>query len=358
MSTESAFIDQPGAVRPQELPHPERLQAYLHKEMGLSDAEVLQFPGGYSNITFLIRGEGKEFILRKPPQGANIKSAHDMGREFQVLTLLKPLLGDVPTPLAYCDDETVIGSPFYLMERVKGVILRNRIPKGLDPEPATFRKIGESAVDRLAALHNLDIEATGLIRMGKPEGYVQRQVEGWIRRYHHAKTDEIPGMQGIEDWLLANQPGDGPVSFIHNDFKFDNLVLDPTDLSRILAILDWEMATVGHPLMDLGTSLAYWAGEEDPPALKPFNLTWMSGNLSRQEVLDRYAEKTGSDLQGILFHYVFGCYKISVIVQQIYARYQKGLTTDPRFSGLGHVVMAFAENASKAILYKRVSNFY
>ncbi len=354
------FVDQPIAVRANELPDLHKLRQWLTGKIieTNDDLQILQFPGGYSNLTYLLQTGSNEFVLRKPPFGADIKSAHDMGREFNVLKSLKPVFPSIPDPLLYCEDLSIIGTPFYIMQRVRGVILRNRIPKGMELDHHSLKSISEAAVDNLALLHSLDLESTGLIQLGKPEGYVQRQVQGWIKRYFNAETDAIIEMNQTAEWLNANLPPDGKPAFIHNDYKYDNLVLDPHDLSHILAVLDWEMATVGNPLMDLGTSLAYWAEAGDSEALKPFNLTWLPGNLTRQEVLERYAGITGADVSDFLYYYVFGSFKIAVIVQQIYARYKKGFSTDPRFASLIHVVKACANNAHRAVQFNRISNFY
>jgi aminoglycoside phosphotransferase (APT) family kinase protein len=360
MSIKPEYFDQPVAVRSGESPDLHKLKRYLKDKLALDgdDLEIEQFPGGYSNLTFLLRSGKQEFVLRKPPFGANIKSAHDMGREFKVLTALQPVYPVIPRPLLYCEDEEVIGSPFYIMERVKGIILRNRVPKGMNLDASSMLSISESAVDNLAALHAIDLHGTGLIHMGKPEGYILRQVEGWVKRYFSAQTDEILDMKATAEWLGGNMPAEISPAFIHNDYKYDNLVLDPEKLSHILAVLDWEMATVGDPLMDLGTTLAYWAEGGDSDSLKPFNLTWLEGNLNREQVLARYQLKTGINTDNFLFYYVFGSFKIAVIVQQIYARYKKGYTQDPRFASLIYVVRACADNAQKAIRYNRISNFY
>jgi aminoglycoside phosphotransferase (APT) family kinase protein len=353
-------IDKAVDVREGEMPDLDKLNAYLQKHLPGAKGEILihQFPGGYSNLTFLISIGGKEYVLRKPPYGANIKSAHDMGREFRVLTALKPVYKPVPYPVLYCDDEQVIGSPFYLMERVPGIILRNRPPQGIELTPEVMKGISQSAVKNLASLHGIDIYETGLINMGKPEGYIARQVEGWVKRYYNAETDLVNDMNTTAEWMQSNIPPDGEPAFIHNDYKYDNLVLDPDNLQQIIAVLDWEMATVGSPLMDLGTTLAYWAEPSDNPALKPFNLTWLPGNLSREEVVQQYSTARNIDQPDMLFYYVFGSFKIAVIVQQIYARYKKGFTKDERFSGLLYVVKACAENARRAIHFKRISRFY
>jgi aminoglycoside phosphotransferase (APT) family kinase protein len=242
------------------------------------------------------------------------------------------------------------------MEKLEGIILRNKIPEGLELGPARMRAISEAAVDNLANLHAIDIVQSGLIALGKPEGYVQRQVEGWIGRYEKSKTDALPDMDFAAQWMMEHMPPDNAPAFIHNDYKYDNLVLDPDQPEHIIGVLDWEMATVGDPLMDLGTTLAYWAEETDGPVLKPFNLTWLPGNLTRAEVVARYAQRRGMAEPDMLFYFVFGSYKIAVIVQQIYARYRKNLTSDPRFAQLHHVVKACAGNAAMAIRNNRISN--
>jgi aminoglycoside phosphotransferase (APT) family kinase protein len=356
----SEHIDKAVEVRKGEMPDLQKLSIYLGKHLPGASGEltISQFPGGYSNLTYLITIGGSEFVLRKPPFGVNIKSAHDMGREFRVLTALKPFYSSVPAPVHYCDNEDIIGSPFYLMERVRGIILRSRPLKDVDIGPETMRGISISAINNLAVLHDIDIDATGLLNLGKPDGYTARQVEGWVKRYFNAETDLIEEMNAAADWMQSNIPAEPSSSFIHNDYKYDNLVLDPEDLSHIIAVLDWEMATVGNPLMDLGTTLGYWAEPADHPALRPFNLTWLAGNLSREEVVQQYVSFRRIDFPDMLFYYIFGTFKIAVIVQQIFARYKKGFTSDERFSGLIHVVRACAENTKKAIHFKRISNFY
>ena len=352
-------IDQARAVRPEETLNEAALSSYLteHVEDFAGPITVRQFPSGYSNLTYLLTTPRQEYVLRRPPLGTYAPRAHDMQREFQVLSRLKPVYAAVPRPLHYCDDHNIIGAPFYLMERVRGVILRRGAPDGIKLTPDLMRSLSEAAVDHLADLHALDTAATGLAELGKPDGYAQRQVSGWAERYRRSATDTIAAMDEAADWLSANVPTEPTrTAFIHNDYKYDNLVLDPTDLTRITAVLDWEMATVGDPLMDLGTSLGYWAEENDHPALKPFNLTWWPGNLTRQEVVQHYADRSGEDVSSTVFYYVFGCFKIGVIVQQIYARYRQGHTQDPRFAGLIHVVQACADNAQRAIALNRISN--
>ncbi len=356
------MLDQATDVRKGEELDQQKLEAYLQRHwQGFSSLKATrQFPGGYSNLTYLLETDRGEYVLRRPPFGANIKTAHDMGREFRVLSALEGIYDKIPRPVLHCEEEGVIGAPFYIMERVKGVILRGGAHKKADLEPRLMRAISEAAVDNLAALHRIDIEATGLINMGKPEGYVGRQVEGWIGRYYKAETDTIQSMNELAEWMRKHQPQDGPPGLIHNDYKYDNLVLQEGRLSHILAVLDWEMATVGDPLMDLGTSLAYWT--EGPEArmmpLAAGNLTWLPGNLTRGEVVERYAAQTGREIKDSLFYYVYGAFKIGVIVQQIYARYKKGHTKDERFANLIEAVRFFGEIGRRALEKGRVSGLF
>ena len=344
------MLDQPSSIRTGEELNQEKLAVYLNEHGIAKEVSIQQFPSGYSNLTYLIQAEKQEYILRRPPFGANIKSAHDMEREYNVLSLLRKAgFTKSPEPVLLCSDENVIGAKFYLMKRLNGVILRNRVPKGMTIEPATFHQLSKAAVDQLVQLHQLDIKSSGLDQLGKPEGYVQRQVEGWTKRYFNAQTDDIAAMNEAADWMQKNIPASAKASLIHNDYKYDNLVLNPDDLTEIKAILDWEMATIGDPLMDLGTTLAYWAEANDSDALKPFNLTWMPGNMTRHEMAQYYAEKSQTNIDNIIFYYVFGSFKVGVICQQIYYRYKQGHTQDPRFAMLIHVIKACGENARKAI---------
>ncbi len=338
------------------------IQDYLRDQLG-NNEEILaidQFPSGFSNLTYLLKTNKNEYVLRKPPIGTNIKSAHDMGREYKVLSLLKPVYPYVPEPIAYEETGNVIGSPFYIMERIKGVILRNRSPKGVDLTTSLMNLISKEAINHLADLHQLDLEKSGLNDFGKPSGYVARQVNGWADRYEKSKTDEILDMENAFAWLKENMPNEDQMnpSFIHNDFKYDNLVLSPENLGEIKAVLDWEMATVGDPLMDLGTTLAYWGEPKDSDVLKPFNLTWLPGNLNREEVVSQYFSKRGISEQSMIFYYVFGAAKVGVICQQIYARFKKGITKDPRFKMLLYVTQACGYNTKMAIKLNRISNLY
>jgi aminoglycoside phosphotransferase (APT) family kinase protein len=346
------MIDQPAAVRQGEELDQVKLQRYLRGalpgfEKGIS---IQQFPSGYSNLTYFIQASGHHYVLRRPPVGANIKSAHDMEREFNVLTKLKQAgYSKVPEAIHLCEDLTVMGCKFYLMKRVEGVILRNRLPKDVSISEDSFRLLSKATIDQLVYLHKLDLDTTGLNTLGKPDGYVARQVDGWTKRYTNSQTDDIASMNEVAKWMQQHQPSNSRKAFIHNDFKYDNLMLNPENLTEIKAVLDWEMATVGDPLMDLGTTLAYWAEGKDSDSLKPFNLTWMPGNFTRREVVDYYQQKAGEQINDIVFYYAFGAFKVGVICQQIYQRYKLGVTKDPRFAMLIHVIKACGENARKAI---------
>lgn len=327
------------------------LNKYL-SETAPSIGEILQvtkFPGGFSNITFCLTTAKKEYVLRMPPLGAQIQSAHDMGREFRVLGLLEKHYTRVPHVIHYYDKDTIIGRPFYIMEKITGVILRAANAPKMQIEKNEMQAISTALVDNLAALHAIDIEKTGLIELGKPVGYVSRQVAGWIKRYYAAETDQIVSMNMMADWLTKYLPLEQTPTLLHNDYKYDNLILDPNNLSNIIAVLDWEMATVGDPLMDVGASLAYWfeAGEEE--VLKMYNHTWLPGNLSRKEFVDRYAEKSNRDLSNILFYYAFGLFKNAVIAQQIYHRWKAGKSNDDRFGKLLPLIQLLGNKAIKAL---------
>jgi aminoglycoside phosphotransferase (APT) family kinase protein len=358
-TNQSQFVDVAAPVRNGEELDVQHLKAYLAEQLGhpVERIEVEQFPQGFSNLTYLVRCGADEYVLRRPPFGNQVKSAHDMGREFNVLSKLSRVYELAPKPAVYCTDESVLGSPFYLMERRRGVILRRKLPKGFVPEPETFRKLGLAFIDNLARLHAIDYQAAGLGDLGKPEGYVERQVNGWIQRYEKAKTDSWPACDEVARWLCEHRPAESGAALIHNDYKFDNIVLDAGDLTRIVAVLDWEMCTLGDPLMDLGCTLAYWIQANDHESLQQFvpGPTYLPGNLTRIELIDRYAATSGRDVQHVLFYYCYGLYKLAVIVQQIYARYARGFTRDARFADMNHQVDSLGRAAARAIEIGRVS---
>lgn len=346
-------IDSPSAVRRGEELDEAALTEHLVAAIDGFEApiEVKQFPSGYSNLTYLLKSaDSREFVLRRPPVGANIKSGHDMSREWRVLSALDGVFDKSPHPYLHLEDESVIGAPFYLMERVRGIILRGANPDVQTLDEQAMRSACEALVDTLVEIHGVDIDEVGLGEFGRPQGYVERQIEGWTRRWHRAKTDDIPALDRSAKWLADNMPDDLPGVLIHNDFKYDNVVYSPDDFARIEAVLDWEMATVGDPLMDLGTSLAYWVENEDDSIIQTVaGPTARPGNLTRNEVVTRYAHQSGRDVSDIAFYYVYGLFKVAIIGQQIYHRFKQGHTKDPRFGGLIHLVRAIGERADTTL---------
>ncbi|GJG87248.1 aminoglycoside phosphotransferase [Gemmatimonadetes bacterium T265] len=373
--------DAPHRVRPGEELDVARLAGFLAANVpGLAgvaayDVEVTQFGGGFSNLTYLVRVASGDvatnLVLRRPPFGVRraVGSgfAHDVLREYRLLAALRPAHGRaafarVPRIVAACADDTVLGAPFYLMERVHGVILRGR-PGDTPPDAATLRGMSERFVSELASLHAVDWRASGLGEFGRPSGYVARQVSGWTTRWHAARTEHVPAVERVAAWLADHQPPEpcdafDPAALLHNDFKYDNFVLDPADLTRVVAVLDWEMATVGAPLMDLGTALAYWLEADDPPVLRGLGLglTAAPGNMTRAELVHAYGRATGRDVSDALFYFVYGVFKLAVVAQQIFARYVAGHTRDPRFARLDVVVHALGGLAQRAVDTGRIDH--
>jgi aminoglycoside phosphotransferase (APT) family kinase protein len=311
---------------------------------------IAQFPGGHSNLTYSVRVGDQELVLRRPPFGNTVKSAHDMGREVRMLTRLRPHYDKAPRVVASTEDARILGAPFYLMERVRGVVIRRKIPDGIDLTPALARSLSELVVDGLAELHAIDVEKNGLLDLGKPDGFVERQVRGWSERYVAAQTDDISDMPALAARLASRIPTSPKATIVHNDWKLDNLVLSE-DLKRIVGVLDWEMSTIGDPLIDLGTTLSYWVEPGDDELLKAvaFGPTTAEGTLTRREVVARYGEKSGRDVTGVLFYYVFALFKTAVVAQQIYTRYKKGLTKDERFASFIYGVRALAAQATASL---------
>ena len=351
-------LDRPSAPRPGEELPVHALEAYLHEHLPdySGPLSVQQYPGGHSNLTYLLTIGDRQLVLRRPPFGPEIKSAHDMGREHTILSAIHPLYPRVPQPLHYCQAPAVIGAPFYLMRPVPGIILRASPHTSLDLSPLVMQRLSTAFIDNLAAIHNLDYQAAGLGDLGKPEGYIQRQVSGWTKRYRAAQTNTIKTIDETAVWLAAHMPPDSPPALIHNDYKYDNLILNPDDLSDILAVLDWEMATIGDPYMDLGTALAYWVDPDDLPELQAlaFGPTALPGGLTRRQLADRYAEKSGRPLPDLLFYYVFAIFKLAVIIQQIYARYKSGHSRDERFARMIEIVQVMGAASQRAIQLGRI----
>lgn len=337
------------AVRPDEKLDTVRLASYLRDHLDGADGplEVMQFPGGHSNLTYLLRFGEREYVLRRPPLGPVAPKAHDMAREFRVLSALRGVFPPAPRVHHLCRDPAILGVPFFIMERRRGVVVRREMPPELGDSPAVCRKVSEALIDTLADLHAVDVQSVGLSDFGKPEGFVARQVRGWAERWQRAKTRELPQIEELALWLLARIPPSPPATILHNDFKLDNTMYASNDPSRVVAIFDWEMATIGDPLVDLGTLLGYWVEPGDPPVLTailtaPTNL---AGFLTRRQIIERYAAKTGRDLSRITFYQVFAYYKTAVVIEQIYVRYLRGQTKDERFAALGVGVPLLVEAA-------------
>lgn len=299
--------------------------------------QVWQFPGGASNLTYLVRYPGLDLVLRRPPSGTKAASAHDMGREFTIQQAIRASYPHVPEVLAWCEDDAVIGSDFYVMRHVPGLILRADPPPGLLDDPAQARALGEATFDALADLHALDVHAVGLEPFYRGDGYARRQVDGWSDRYRRARTPDLPDAENLMAWLDQRVPNDVGAQLIHGDWRLDNLVLDLDDPSAIRAVLDWEMATVGDPLMDLGSSLAYWVQANDDEVFQLFRRqpSNVAGMPTRAEIVQRYLERTGRECDDWDFYEVFGLFRLAVIVAQIWHRYQAGQTTNPAFAGFG-----------------------
>ena len=299
---------------------------------------VRQFPAGASNLTYLLRYPDRELVLRRPPAGRKAASAHDMAREHRVQEALRPSFGRVPPMVGLCEDPAVLGDTFYVMERVPGTVLRRPLPEGVELPPAEAGALVGRVFDVLADLHAVDVDAAGLAPLGRGPGYVRRQVEGWSRRYRDARTDDVPDGEQVMAWLDASQPPDVAAVLIHNDFRLDNVVLG--DAREVVAVLDWEMATVGDPLMDLGGALAYWVQEDDDDVMRlaarqPSDLPGMP---SREQLVTRYGARTGVAVDDWPFYEAFGLFRLMVIAQQIWWRYSAGQTTNPMFAQLGMFV--------------------
>ena len=340
-------------VRPGEELDLSRLEPFLRKHFPAETGPlaVKQFPSGHSNLTYLVTLGVRELVLRRPPFGSKVKTAHDMGREFRVLSRLHYVYPPAPKVLLYCHDESVLGAPFYIMEPIHGVILRKTFPAGSDFSADHAKRLSESFIDNLARLHSLDYAAVGLGDLGKPEGYLERQVRGWIERYHGSKTHEFSEAARMFAWMQQHLPAASGAALIHNDYKYDNVILDPNDITRIIGVLDWEMCTIGDPLSDLGTTLAYWIEAGDPDELKAprWAPTDYPGTLTRVELAERYAQQTGRDVSNIAFYLAFAYFKIAVIVQQIYYRYHQGLTKDERFASMPSVVEALLRSSLRTM---------
>jgi aminoglycoside phosphotransferase (APT) family kinase protein len=330
-------MDRAGEIRQGEELDVEKLKEHLRPVLGdqVAEMEIRQFPGGFSNLTYQIRCGDNRWVLRRPPFGSKVKSAHDMSREFRILSALKDVFPYGPRPVHFCDDQSVIGCDFYVMNYIQGLVIRRDYPAGLDLSPQQVHRQLVNFFDVLGDLHSVDLAAAGLQDFGRPVGYVARQVAGWSRRWEAAVTPDTVDMKHIIKWLHDNMPGEsGMASVIHNDYKLDNVIFSLEDPLQVIGVLDWEMATVGDPLMDLGCTLAYWVQESDPEWMREYRTmpSDTPGAPTRAEVIQRFSDRTGLSVDNFPFYFCFGQFRLAVIGQQIYYRYYHGVTQDPRFA--------------------------
>lgn len=324
-----------------------------------SEIETRRFSGGFSNLTYLLLVENKEYVLRRPPFGA-VKRGHDMSREFKVLSNLYKEFTKIPKVHVFTKDNAIIGAPFYIMDKANGIILDYKEAKKRDVKTEDYKTISNTWLDTFVELHNVDYKATGLTDLGKPEGYTERQITNWAKQYKKAKTDIIPESEKVIQWLQSNQPKTHDNCLIHNDFKYDNVMFKDDSWAEINTVLDWEMCTLGDPLMDLGTSLSYWITEDDMDALKKGlpSPTVFKGNPNRTEIVELYSKKSGRSINNLVFYYVYGLFKLSVIVQQIYYRYHKGYTTDKRFAQLNKHTQLLFTIAWQAVQKNKIDDLF
>jgi aminoglycoside phosphotransferase (APT) family kinase protein len=327
----------------------ETLEAYVRERLAVDAAtpmEVEQFPGGHSNLTYLLRFGSRELVMRRPPFGPVPPRAHDMAREYRVLAAVHPVYPLAPRPLLLCEDPDVVGSIFYVMERRRGVVVRHDEPPQLANDPAARRRASAHVIDALAELHRIDVSGGDLATIGKPAGFVERQVRGWTERWHGSQTDEVAEMDALAGWLADRLPPDPErPAIVHGDYKLDNVMLD--DAGRVVAVFDWEMSALGDPLVDVGIALCYWvhaAAMAQRDAIS--SVTTREGWFTRDDILAHYGAGTGADLTGVDYYEVFAVFKLAVVVQQLFYRYRRGQTDDPRFAELDRRVADLARLAT------------
>ncbi|MGB0888872.1 MAG: phosphotransferase family protein [Solirubrobacterales bacterium] len=349
-------LDKAGKVRKEDEFDLAAVDAFLKQQVDVTGTpQVTQFPGGASNLTYQLSYPGKELILRRPPSGHLPKSGHDMRREFTVQSKLAPVFPYVPKMICFCDDHSVMGVDFYVMEKVRGIILRSNLPNGMELSKEQARALSTSWVERLVDLHSVDPAEAGLSDLGRGEGYVRRQVEGWCSRYEAARTRNVPSFKRVMRWLRDNQPDDVANCVIHNDWRFDNVVLDPDNPQEIIAVLDWEMATLGDPLMDLGATLSYWVEAGDSKMAQRFRRqpSNLPGMLTRRELVDLYSQRSGIPIDDFSFYEVYGYFRLAGIIQQIYKRYHDKETTNPAFKQFWMAVWFLHSQARRSIKASR-----
>jgi len=352
----NTLVDQAKAVRQGEELDINAVDHWLtsHIENLTGIPTVTQYAGGASNWTYCLDYPDQALILRRGPEGTKAKGAHDMGREFRLQDALRPFYSYVPEMKAFCDDKSVINTDFYVMEKLTGIIPRKNLPKNLSVTPAQTKKLCENVLDCLVELHQVDYQKAGLSHLGKGSGYTQRQIQGWSERFTKAKTWNVPSGKFVMNWLTANMPQDERICITHNDFRFDNVVLDPNDYTKVLGVLDWELATLGDPLMDLGNTLAYWVepGDDFLAQSTRRQPTHLAGMLTRNEVITYYCKKMNITVDDFTFYEVYGLFRLAGIVQQIYYRYHHGQTNNPAFKNFWIFVHYLMHRCKKAIRHQ------
>ncbi len=335
-------------VRDEERFDEARLAAYLRGRLPGTEnpLRVRQFGGGKANLTYLLDYGTHQYVLRRPPLGPVAPKAHDMGREHRVLSRLWQAYPLAPRSFLYCHDPTVIGAPFHVLERRQGLVVRQEMPAAYARVPDAPQRMAWALVDALAELHGVDPGAIGLADLGRPQGFIRRQIEGWWKRWQAARLEDLAAMEAVYRWLQENEPPESPGTLVHNDYKLDNIMLHPQDPGQAVAVLDWDMCTRGDPLSDVGALLAYWVQVDDPPPLQALAMMPVDPRFpSREALVARYAERSGRDVAAIRFYHALGLYRVTVIIAQIYIRYVRRQTRDRRFASLGALIPLTAQAA-------------
>ena len=330
--------------------HWDKVESYIRREVPNLGKETMKskaFSNGYSNLTYLVEIGDWQAVMRRPPFGPIPPRAHDMEREYRILEKIYPVFPLAPKPLLFCEDPKIMERHFYIMEKKSGVVLDHDLPKVYEKTERTGQLVSEAFVETLVKLHNIDIKATGLDTIGRPEGYLERQVHGWIKRYQNSKTEDIANVTHIEKWLIENIPLSPAPTIVHNDFKLNNMMYCSDDPGKVVGVFDWEMCTIGDPMTDLGSAVAYWTAEGESFSGLP-SVTGQPGFYSRKEILENYAQISGRDVSNFDFYLTFAFYKIAVILQQIYYRWKIGKANDERFETLIIGVRNLIENASRS----------
>ena len=348
------LVDEPAPVRPGEELDAAKVDAAIKRVVpGLAGSpEIREYLRGASNLTYQVRYPEREFVLRRPPFGYKAKSAHDMRREVTIISALQPVYPYVPKVIAFFDDPAILGCEFYVMERIRGIIVRRDLPEELRLSPEDTRRLCLKMIDKLIELHQLDYRAAGLEKIGKGKGYVQRQIVGWSDRYRKSRTPDVGDFEIVMAWLHGTMPAEDAITcVIHNDFRFDNVVLNAENPFAVIGVLDWEMATVGDPLMDLGNTLAYWVQADDDEYFQKTRTqpTHLPGMLTCKEVVDYYTTRTGLTVGNFDFYLIYGLFRLAVIIQQIYYRYFHGQTRNPAFADFGRLVNYLQQRCERLI---------